>query len=166
MDVANQEIYYVNLAQFARITSRRAERKFLPFVQTTTSRKRGYMHESRHLHATSRERGKNGQFRNSKNDIDNAPPAPNSVHPLPPPKPVNHCATAIFSTEEGDAVVDTAVEASCLSRSRPASESTGITSQTADLSACYPSIEDILGSDLEFELEEGPDADGRWFAVC
>jgi len=158
MDITNREIYYTNPAQFARIMERRAERKFLPFVHPTVSRKRGYTHESRHLQAVSRERGKHGRFLNTKSDGDNVPAAPKSVHPLPPPKPVNSCATAIFSAEEGKAAVDTAVEASSLSLSRVASESTSVTaSQSADLSSgptSYPSLEDILGGDLEFELEE------------
>ena len=59
----DEEYIYVNSKQYFRILRRREKRKKLSFIYNNTKEKnKKYHHESRHIHAMNRQRGKGGRF--------------------------------------------------------------------------------------------------------
>jgi nuclear transcription factor Y alpha len=58
----DEEFVYVNSKQYLRIILRREQRKRLGLKTSARKEKRKYLHESRHRHACTRERGKGGRF--------------------------------------------------------------------------------------------------------
>ncbi|KAK9102487.1 hypothetical protein Sjap_019741 [Stephania japonica] len=111
LDLSEHEPIYVNAKQYQGILRRRECRAKLEAQNKLIKGRKGYLHESRHLHALKRVRGSGGRFM-SKSEMQDCNRAPtdhqNSSESGLQTQGINHSKSEAIQSDTGNAVASTA----------------------------------------------------------